>query len=63
MDLCPLQQRALVDELLEAGGGDEVIIDAVDLAGPRRPRRDRDAEMQVRDPLTQASDHSRLADR
>jgi len=54
---------ALVDQLLEAGGGDEVVVDAVDFAGPRRPRRGRDAELQVGDPLAQAPDHRGLADR
>ena len=42
---------------------DEVVVDAVDLARPRCPRRGRDTEMQVRDPLAQTPDHSRLTDR
>ena len=37
VDLGPLEQGAVVDQLLEALGGDERVVDAVDLTGPRAP--------------------------
>ena len=42
-------------------GRHEVVVDAVDFAGPRRPGGRRDAEMQIGNPLTQAADQRRLA--
>ncbi|CKT26542.1 Uncharacterised protein [Mycobacterium tuberculosis] len=63
MDFCPFQQLTLVDELLKAGGVDEVVVDTVDLARAWRPRRGRDTEMQIRDPLAQTPNHRGFADR
>ena len=63
MNFGPLQQVTFVDELLEAGGTDEVVVDTVDFTRPRRPRRGRDTEMKVRKSLTQTPNHRRLTDR
>jgi hypothetical protein len=61
VDLGPFQQGTVIDQLLEAGRGHEVIVDAVDFTRARRPSGGRNAENQLRNPLPQAADQRRFS--
>ncbi len=62
VDLGPLQQLAALDQPVETGRADEVVVGAVDLARARVPGGRRDAEVQLREPPAQLVDHAALAD-
>ena len=57
-----LDERAGGDLAIELGVAEEVVVDAVDLAGPRRARRRRDRQLELRHAREQAADQRALAD-
>ena len=56
VDLRPLQQRTVIDQLLEPLGGHERIVDAIHLTGAGRPGGDGHRKVQVGNAFTQAAD-------
>ena len=58
----PLEQYAVVYQLLEALRRDERVVDAVDLTGARGPGGHGYSKVQVGNPVTQAADHSGFPD-
>src|SRR5258706_233934 len=60
-DVGPLQELAGARHLLEALPADEIIVNAVLLAGARLARRVRARQAEIRDPLHQPFDQRRLA--
>ena len=56
VDVCPFQQQPVSNQALEAVGRYEVIVNPVDLSGPRSPGGRGDTEMQIWDPLKKTAD-------
>src|SRR5262249_8524599 len=57
-----LQEIARLEPLSELLRGEEVVVATVHLAGPRLPRRGRDRQLELRDPLEQQLDQRALPD-
>jgi hypothetical protein len=62
VDLGPLEQCAVIDQLLKLLGGDKRVVDAVDLTGARCPGSHGNAEVQVGNAVTQTADNGRFPD-